>query len=1217
MQVWNRNRGGQDTSNVQLQIANIHLAAPQQPPKHLTDEELKQQYGIHLATRIQADGDGKEAKWADIDDDEDDWAPETIEWNDGTKISLAQNDSAALLAEKRAAEEAAKKRQLEEKKARAAAEKKPITTVGPNATILKPRSAAQPKPGTPLVLKTPLEKPTLVSKPAAPTPTKSPWAPLPAIDKVPPIEINPPVQIPVTRPQQNGIHPQNSTEPPPPPAMEIAADSFKRGGNDSQKDGVGQLFNAGTGKYEPANAGRRGSVRKDGNFRAPSVLQRGGPTQDATAPAEPSPAFQTRRMSQNDHVPWERRKSSNVSGDGLAQARRQSLSKGSEVPPDRRGSQQSQAMQSPTTTGASLSATQSPAIQNAQLPQDVRSLTGTTYHARAGSNNMDAPGERDEVVRQKRLMKEKREEAIKRRREEEEREEAEKKERIRKKMEELGMEPLESKETKKKDVQPVTIEKRPVEAPKAELEKTEIKTPASADPRDTKTLLASPSKAAKSPPKPPAPSTSGEPQQYGMMKVHSSAPRDPLSQVNETLNNERSKMQTLSQKVLSPAQGTRMEAEKPTSAPLVNGVVTQKPSEPLFQRSPELSSQRSVGEARQQPWNDTPKDSKLYAGWNSQQVPRDSNSVWGAPSQSRPLGNGTFDRTIQRPQSRPQEQYPSPALAPIGPPKHLTQAKDIRDTGKVNGAPQPPNQEDSQTIPSFPFADGPLTTRVDMQGRIPNGEQKEPSPPFPSGSQLGPPKLEGLQRPQSREQLSSTLAAWGKFELTAAQEDTERNRQWQREQDAITAEEARTGVRLERQMPHFFETWKQVKVDDQNGGRSVVGVSRSQNAPGLHTIPHSLSEFRSQPFNNSIDVASTVSGGLGRGSRFFPSASRPYPYHQLSAPFAPFYRRSDSPPPPDSVFHPVQVNDKKHPIVRLPLDHDDSRMPKPKVRLPPTMVTPMQSPQMSFVQPLPLRAASQPLVNNPSWQDRFNGLLGVKKPVSPEKSPEKRVVQIVNFSATKEPLDLRPPETQAAVALPTRAESVGPARLQIASQDFQDEEALFEPESGSTPSVLFPKGRPTQAWPLKRGQMRPLTPSTEVEAASKAIVQLPAKIRSPDILLISIRFPGEVNERSKPMQVPPEFASAAAVAHMNQNSLRQQNSNGRQKHQGKGFKSRESSGSFNQHNKPSHNVPQKIVGTGQPRNNYQRNPHQHSRAPSNPQQRQPAFWENIIVPSIS
>ena len=47
-----------------------------------------------MTSRIQEDGNGTESKWADIDDDEDDWAPETIEWNDGTKIKLTHNENA-------------------------------------------------------------------------------------------------------------------------------------------------------------------------------------------------------------------------------------------------------------------------------------------------------------------------------------------------------------------------------------------------------------------------------------------------------------------------------------------------------------------------------------------------------------------------------------------------------------------------------------------------------------------------------------------------------------------------------------------------------------------------------------------------------------------------------------------------------------------------------------------------------------------------------------------------------------------------------------------------------------------------------------------------------------------------------------------------------------------------------------------------------------------
>ncbi|EWC48630.1 hypothetical protein DRE_01852 [Drechslerella stenobrocha 248] len=68
--VWNRNQPPAPT-----------------PAKEYTDEELSK-HGIHMAERIQTE-DSKESKWADIDEDDDDWVPpDTIEWNDGTKVTL-------------------------------------------------------------------------------------------------------------------------------------------------------------------------------------------------------------------------------------------------------------------------------------------------------------------------------------------------------------------------------------------------------------------------------------------------------------------------------------------------------------------------------------------------------------------------------------------------------------------------------------------------------------------------------------------------------------------------------------------------------------------------------------------------------------------------------------------------------------------------------------------------------------------------------------------------------------------------------------------------------------------------------------------------------------------------------------------------------------------------------------------------------------------------
>ncbi|KAI9871009.1 MAG: hypothetical protein M1830_003537, partial [Pleopsidium flavum] len=316
-QVWNKNRPVQPP-----------------PPKQFTDEELKQQYGIHLATRLQADGEGKEAKWADIDDDEDDWAPETIEWNDGTKITLAHTENVPGPVEEQTAVTAAKDTQVEADKARAPAPKQ-LSSVGPNATILKvgSSSGAQPKLGS-LILKGPSEKPTLVAKPTVPTPVKSPWAPLPPVDKIPPVPINPPQQqSPAPRFGQRDPHGFDSMPPPPSPAKEIAADDFNRSWRDHHAGNSRELFNSQSGRYEPVNDARRGSIRNEQNFRPPSLLQR--PLQnDQQGPAEPSAAFQTSRSSAiQDMSAWNRRRtSSNVSGGSGSYGRRMSFSKGQELP---------------------------------------------------------------------------------------------------------------------------------------------------------------------------------------------------------------------------------------------------------------------------------------------------------------------------------------------------------------------------------------------------------------------------------------------------------------------------------------------------------------------------------------------------------------------------------------------------------------------------------------------------------------------------------------------------------------------------------------------------------------------------------------------------------------------------------------------------------------------------------------------------------------------
>jgi len=107
---------------------------------------------------------------------------------------------------------------------------------------------------------------------------------------------------------------------------------------------------------------------------------------------------------------------------------------------------------------------------------------------------------------------------------------------------------------------------------------------------------------------------------------------------------------------------------------------------------------------------------------------------------------------------------------------------------------------------------------------------------------------------------------------------------------------------------------------------------------------------------------------------------------------------------------------------------------------------------------VPLRSVSTPIVQNPSWQERFNGLLGKK--TSPAQSTVQPVGAVLAVtSATKEPLDVQHLLVpSASVSLPAE---VTPAPSQdddsVISKDVESEDDLFEDrEPGSLPAIKFP-----------------------------------------------------------------------------------------------------------------------------------------------------------------
>ncbi|KAK3687237.1 hypothetical protein B0T22DRAFT_123079 [Podospora appendiculata] len=428
--VWNKNR-----------------PVPPPEPKKYTDEELKK-YGIHMATRLAPDDTKGQANWADIDDDDEDWAPEAITWQDGTKIELPHSEEHHPPAPEPVVEPvpqpkpqpvatAVKENEIAEKP------RSPIPMASP---IVKPYVLAH---GKGLILKGAQEKPTLVAKPPAPpTPVKSPWAPIPKVDKVSPVimELPPSHSGPKYGHRDPAMSHSNATPP------QIAADDFSRAGwrgGDGHAGGNRELFNSQSGRYEPVQD-RRGSLRPDVQHgRQPALLQRSSNDQ---APAEPSAAFQS-RTSGEQHVPYGRRRgSSNVSGGSgylqrnlplpppeLNNIRRESMTGGSDGPASPRNC-------SPTEIhhGQGWPARASPVISHASPYQQHAQLAGPVPMIQPSVPTVTE----DDFELQKRLMRERRELAMKRRLEEEAKEEAEKKERIRLKLEAMGP-PPESKSAKK------------------------------------------------------------------------------------------------------------------------------------------------------------------------------------------------------------------------------------------------------------------------------------------------------------------------------------------------------------------------------------------------------------------------------------------------------------------------------------------------------------------------------------------------------------------------------------------------------------------------------------------------------------------------------------------------------------------------------------------------------------------------------------------------
>lgn len=658
--VWNKNRP----------------AAPPEP-KRFTDEELKQRYGIHLATRLQADDPGKQANWADIDDDDDDWAPESIEWTDGTKITLPHADDAPPPPPEPVPEPAPVAKEIK----KVEPVPKPSKSPAPQVIAAPAPRLGSGKAG--LILKGAPEKPTLVAKPPGPpTPVKSPWAQLPPVEKVAPVAIDVPQQPP-QQPQQSRF---NQRDPHgfsgmPQAAKEIAADDFSRTWRDGNANASRELYNSQSGRYEPVNEARRGVSRSDGQSRGPAVLQR-PPHQDI--PAEPSAAFQTHHTSAQQGNYGRRRTSSNVSGGSGNFARR--MSRGHDMPPPndmlnaRRGSLAavSDAPSSPrnfSPSGQSFSNQQHQqrGYQNQNQPWQSRASPVVSHPSPHSAYGQLAPGpsdmhmhgqappqgppmgsapKEDVLEEQKNIMRRTRELAIKRRQEAEAKEEAERKERIRIKLEAMGPPPEKKKvkdEMAKEDNVPTSIQAREIN--------------------------------------PIPPTKSAE------TSNDAHAPKSEV--INENIN------------------ARHIEGNVPGPELRSNGV---------YQPNAPVPSQQVVPDNRNsQSWQRNSSSNyptERFTSWSAAPPPPQNSSsrIWGPPTNEKTIGNGTFNPELNRlpemsRQSLSDMSHPSAHPGPIGPPNAnrgngTYQANRGRDQynsrpppigpPSANRAPQPPRSYEEE-----------------------------------------------------------------------------------------------------------------------------------------------------------------------------------------------------------------------------------------------------------------------------------------------------------------------------------------------------------------------------------------------------------------------------------------------------------------------------------------------------------------------------------------
>ncbi|KAK4544366.1 hypothetical protein LTR36_004257 [Oleoguttula mirabilis] len=998
---------------------NQPVAPP--PPKQFTDEELKQQYGIHLATRLQTDESGQESKWADIDEDEEDWAPEAVVWMDGTKSTITPAEAAAPPLELKP--EVPQPAKPAEGAKPSLAVKRP-SEMGPPKTILKPgiALAARLQNGASGTTSS-TDKPSLKAKSPAPTPAKSPWAALPPVETISPI-ITPVQQAAQPSTLLSALPSQDarSYEPqhPPQPAREIAADTFER----SWREGEGaprELFNSANGRYEPAPEGRRSSMKPDGPPRKPAVLQR--PSQAGQSPAEPSAAFQTRTSSQTEGS-WPRRRGSSVSQGSQPPGRRMSVSRPSDLPPTfERERRQSSVM------GHEMHASPRSARVEPAKPNFTQQSAWDQQMPPKPEPGTEAE---DPNKIQERIMREKREEARKRKKEDDERDEKLKQERLKARLANLEGAGKSRKEREAEAAAAAAAQKsaatKPVE-PLAPAERPGVSLKPAED-----SAAATPAFEDQSlPPTQPDAAPLQSPIQD---KLPSPLPPKPQQ------------LAGLSDRPSSSTDQAQRQTPRTHLSPRAN------PRTPFGQQPapyrPPQSSYSSPGDRKQQAFGRSPlTNSDAFSSWNTTAP---NGSVWGTSG----IGNGTFEKAgsfAPMPMSQqnlpppPGMSRPSPSSNMISPPQAFGQ--DTRSPSLQ----QPPLAEQQRIFPPPGIESRPEA--VWGQSRT-NGVS--PAPGLGRQTHIpGPiaPPSRAQQQQQPPVQRPDPLSAWNNAAATLPhQYAADANAAERKQQEALPApprddtfketfkQTAATQGRLGG--PRRFDK-TEYTVHDAQGSRSVSTLTPAPPSTQTQPVGPVPTASPNDPWKQAENTVRIPDGSLNPAHGGLPLQQPPIgppsaqqapatTYQgQVNFPVGPLpgvspAAEQQSPPPPETSSHPANDGDARHPNVKLP-------PPPPRVRLPPASPaqthSSMQQPPVAMPQ-RPVQVwgppgVARPLVMNEDWQARFNGLFNrapmtTEVPPSPPKTPPKSQGPALAIAASsRTAMDELPAAIAATVSLPQYA----------------------------------------------------------------------------------------------------------------------------------------------------------------------------------------------------